>query len=68
VLLKESAKLCAMLYSFIEWFVRKLVNPFLLFGWLTVTSPPILCLIWLRHSHAEYARILSWLGVPLALV
>jgi len=57
-----------MLYSFIEWFVRKMLSPFLLFGWLAATSPPLLCLVWLRHSHEEYARMLSWLGVPLGLI
>ena len=59
-----------MLYSFIEWFVRKVLSPFLLFGWLAVTSPLILCLIWLRHSHEECARMLlmAWPALGLSLV
>jgi hypothetical protein len=51
-----------------RWFVRKLIGQFLLFGWLAVTSPPILWLLWLHDSHDEYARKLSWLALPVGLL
>ena len=57
-----------MLYAFIKLLVHKLVSPFLLLGWLAVTSPPILWMIWLRRSHEEYAGVVSWFGIPLLLV
>jgi hypothetical protein len=46
---------------------RKLVIPLLLLGWLVVTSPPLLLLIWLEGTHKAYARVVPWVGFPLFL-
>jgi hypothetical protein len=51
-----------------KFFLRKFISPFLLIAWLAVTSPPILWLVWLRESHEEYIRMLSWLSVPLGIL
>ena len=56
-----------MFYSFIEWFVQKVLSQLLFFVWLAATSPPLLFLIWLRHSYEEYTTLVSWLALPVAL-
>src|ERR1051325_1563912 len=56
-----------MPFAFTEWLVEKLISCILALFWLALTSPPLLLLIWLRHSHQEYAAVVSWFALPLAV-